>query len=100
MKYAVEIASCGIIYFMCVIKFGIGVEAILRLSLRNLKGCNVGITDGRDFFNYTAEIGSGAVIYVPSFIKMGSGIQKLIGGGYSDTQTAWRSYKVTFNTFK
>jgi hypothetical protein len=27
---------------------GTGVQAILRFFLRNLRGCNVGITDGRD----------------------------------------------------
>jgi hypothetical protein len=31
-------------------------------------------------------MGSGAVIYVPSSIKIGSGVQKLLGGGYTDTQ--------------
>jgi hypothetical protein len=36
-------------------------------------------------------------IYIPSFIKIGSGIQILIGGGgFTDTQTAWRSHKPTF----
>jgi hypothetical protein len=27
---------------------GIGVQAILRYCLRNLRGCNVGIIEGRD----------------------------------------------------
>jgi hypothetical protein len=38
---------------------------------------------------YAVEMGSGIMVYIPSFIKIGSGIQKLIGGGFSDTQTAW-----------
>jgi hypothetical protein len=29
-------------------KIGRGVQAILRFFFRNLRGCNVGITDGRD----------------------------------------------------
>jgi hypothetical protein len=29
-------------------KIGIGVQAVLRFGLRNLRGCNVGIADGRD----------------------------------------------------
>jgi hypothetical protein len=29
-------------------KIGTGIQAILRISLRNLRGCDVGITDGRD----------------------------------------------------
>jgi hypothetical protein len=66
-------------------EIGTDVQAILTFCLRNLRGCNVGISDGRFFFNYTVEIGSGAVIYVSSLIKIGSGIQKLIGG---DTQMA------------
>jgi hypothetical protein len=38
---------------------------------------------------YAVEMGSGAMIYIPNFIKIGSGIQKLIGGAFTDTQTAW-----------
>jgi hypothetical protein len=56
-------------------------QAILTFCLRNLRGCNVGISDGMDFFNYAVEMGSGAMIYVRSFIKIGVGIQKLMGGG-------------------
>jgi hypothetical protein len=41
---------------------------------------------------YAAEMGSGAMICTPSFMKIGSGIQKLMGG-YTDTQTAWKSRK-------
>jgi hypothetical protein len=40
MKYAVETASRGMI---CT-----DVQAILRFYLRNLRGCNVGITSGMD----------------------------------------------------
>jgi hypothetical protein len=42
---------------------------------------------------YAVEMGSGAMIYIPSFVMIGSGIQKLIGG-YTDTQTAWRSHSL------
>jgi hypothetical protein len=38
---------------------------------------------------YAIELGSGAMIYTRSFIKTGSSIQKLIGGRYRGTQTAW-----------
>jgi hypothetical protein len=48
MGYAVEIASYGMIYIPSFMKIGMGVQAILRLCLRNLKGCNFGITDDRD----------------------------------------------------
>jgi hypothetical protein len=44
---------------------------------------------------YAVEMGSDTMIYVPSFIKIGSGIQKLIEGGYTDTQTVPRSCKPT-----
>jgi hypothetical protein len=43
---------------------------------------------------YAVEMGSGAMIYILSFINIGSGVQKFIGG-YTDTQTAWRSHKPT-----
>jgi hypothetical protein len=39
MKYAVEIASCGMIY----------IPTFKMFLLRNLRGCNVDITDGGDF---------------------------------------------------
>jgi hypothetical protein len=48
MKYVAEIASCGMIYDPGFMKISTGFQAILRFSLRNLRGCNVGITDGRD----------------------------------------------------
>jgi hypothetical protein len=46
MKYAVEMASCGVIYVASFMKIGTGVQAILRFCLRYFRGCNVGITDG------------------------------------------------------
>jgi hypothetical protein len=45
--YAIDMASGGMIYIQSFMKIGTGVEAILRFCLRNLRGCNVGITDGR-----------------------------------------------------
>jgi hypothetical protein len=51
MKHAVEMASCGMIYLPSFMNIATGVQAILRCYLRNLKGCNTGITGGRDFFN-------------------------------------------------
>jgi hypothetical protein len=41
MKTVAEIASGGM-------KTGRGLQAILRFRLRNLRGCNVGITEGSD----------------------------------------------------
>jgi hypothetical protein len=46
--YAIEMASYSMTYLPSFIKIGSGIQAILRVCLRNLKGCNVGITDGRD----------------------------------------------------
>jgi hypothetical protein len=47
-EMAVEMGSGGMIYTLTSMKIGTGVQAILRFVLSNLKGCNVGITDGRD----------------------------------------------------
>jgi hypothetical protein len=44
----VEMASCGIISMPIFMKIGTGVQAVLRLCLSSLRGCNIGITDGRD----------------------------------------------------
>jgi hypothetical protein len=52
-------------------KINIGVQAISRFCLRKLRGCNVGVTNGRSVFNYAVKMSSGAMIYVPSFIKIG-----------------------------
>jgi hypothetical protein len=79
--------SCVRIYVPSLMTIDTGVQAIFRFCLKNLRGCNVGITDGRDLLNYAVETGSGAVKYVPSFKKIGSGIQKLIGED-THTQTA------------
>jgi hypothetical protein len=48
MKHAVEMALCGMIYVQNLMMIGIGIQAILRFGLRNLRGCNVGNTDDRD----------------------------------------------------
>jgi uncharacterized protein Smg (DUF494 family) len=36
---------------------------------------------------YVVKIDSGAMICIPSLIKTGSDIKKLMGGGYTNTQT-------------
>jgi hypothetical protein len=48
MMYAIEMAVCGMINIPSFRKLGTGVQAILRLCLSNLNGCDVGINDGRD----------------------------------------------------
>jgi hypothetical protein len=48
MKQAVGLASDGMIHVPSFIKVGTGVQAILRRFLINLRGCNIGITDGWD----------------------------------------------------
>jgi hypothetical protein len=60
-KYAIEVASCGMMYVPSFMNTGTGIYAI--------------------------EMGSGAMIYIPSFIKIGAGIPKLLveGDTYTDT---------------
>jgi hypothetical protein len=48
---------------------------------------------------YAVEMGSGVMICIRSFIKIGSGIQKLIAGGFTDTQAAWWLHKPAFIFF-
>jgi hypothetical protein len=55
---------------------------LVEVYLRNLRGCNVGIIDGRDFFNYTVDMDSRVLIYVSSFIQIGSDIN---GGVHKET---------------
>jgi hypothetical protein len=47
MKYSFEMVSCGMIDTQSFMKMGTGIEAILKFYFRNLRGFNVGITDGR-----------------------------------------------------
>jgi hypothetical protein len=49
MKYAVEMALCGMYYLPSFKKIATGVQAILRFCLGNLRGCDVGITVGTDY---------------------------------------------------
>jgi hypothetical protein len=44
--YGVEMISRGTIYILSLMKIDAGVQATLWFSFRNLRGCNVGITDG------------------------------------------------------
>jgi hypothetical protein len=48
MIYAAEMGSGGIIYIQSFMTIDTGLHAILRSCLRNLKGYNDGVTDGRD----------------------------------------------------
>jgi hypothetical protein len=45
---AIEMASGGMIYVPSFMEIYTGIQAILRLCLRNLRGCDVCIIDGRD----------------------------------------------------
>jgi hypothetical protein len=48
MKYAVEMASCGMMHVRSFMKICASIQVILRCCRRNLRGCNAGITDGRN----------------------------------------------------
>jgi hypothetical protein len=48
MKYSVEMASGSMMYIRRLITIDSDVQAILRFWFNNLRGCNVGTTDGRD----------------------------------------------------
>jgi hypothetical protein len=43
-----EIPSCSMVHVPSFMKIDAGFQAILRFRFRNLRGCNVGISDGRD----------------------------------------------------
>jgi hypothetical protein len=48
MMNAAEMAMCGMTYVPSIMKIGEGIQAIIKFRLRNLRGCNVDITEGRD----------------------------------------------------
>jgi hypothetical protein len=69
-----EMASGGMIYLPSFMMIDTGVQAILRFRLIKLRGCNIGITDGRDL-GISPLRWARALIYVPRFIKICSHIQ-------------------------
>jgi hypothetical protein len=88
MKYAVEMASGGMINVSSFTNIYTGVQAILRFCLSNFRCCNVGITDGWIFMKCAVQMWSGAMIYAQVFIKIGSDVQKLLAGDtHTDIQT-------------
>jgi hypothetical protein len=48
MMYAHEMPSCAVIFLPIFMNIDTDVQAISRLRLRNLRGCNLGITDEMD----------------------------------------------------
>jgi hypothetical protein len=48
MIYAFEVPLCGMIIFSSFMKTGTDVQEVLRFYITNFRGCNVGITDGRE----------------------------------------------------
>jgi hypothetical protein len=77
-------------------KIGTGVEGILRFCLKNLWGCNIGISDEGGLMDNVVEMRSGAMIYKPSFIKTGSDIQKWKEWENTHTKTKTWASKPTF----
>jgi hypothetical protein len=55
VKNTVEVASCDMIYILSFIKIGVGVQAILRFCLSDLRGCIVGIADERVIHRVTTH---------------------------------------------
>jgi hypothetical protein len=50
MMDTVEMASHGMIYIPLFTKISTGIQAISRISLSNLNGCKIGITDGKELY--------------------------------------------------
>jgi 20S proteasome alpha/beta subunit len=61
MKYAAETDSGGIIYKPSFMMIGSGIQVVLRLLPNNLKGCNVGVTEGQEVMNYALKMASGGM---------------------------------------
>jgi hypothetical protein len=47
-EVCLEMDSCGVIYISNFMKMDTGAQAVLGFGLGNVRGCNVGITGGRD----------------------------------------------------
>jgi hypothetical protein len=53
----------------------------------------------KGFIKYAIEMGSEPIIYILNFTKIGSGNQKLMGGGFSDTQDGDLKNLLIFSQF-
>jgi hypothetical protein len=74
MIYAVEMPSYGMIILTASMKIGTVVQAVLRVGLRNLKFCNIDITDGRGFMKCAVVMDICCMICILSHTAIGSGI--------------------------
>jgi hypothetical protein len=45
MEYGIEMVSCEMMYVLSFMRIDTDVQTLLKFSLRNLRGFNVGITD-------------------------------------------------------
>jgi hypothetical protein len=43
-----------------------------------LRGCNVGVTEGRGFVKYVVQMGPGGMIHIPSLMRIGAVIQAIL----------------------
>jgi hypothetical protein len=96
MMYAVQVASCGVVYLTGFMNIGTGLQVILRFVLSNLYDCNVGITDGRTY-ELPLEMCPGGMIYVQSIVKIGTGIQVILRLSLSNLKCWcywWEIYEV------
>jgi hypothetical protein len=57
MKYAVEMASCGVMYVLIFMKNSTAIQAILKFCLINLNLCNTGVTDGKELRSAPLRLG-------------------------------------------
>jgi hypothetical protein len=81
-------------------KIGTFAQAMLRFCHRNLKGCNVGITDGKGFIKYAVEIAACGVICIITFKNISTGAQAILTFSLSNLRdcnvgiTDWGIYEV------
>jgi hypothetical protein len=57
---------------------GSSVQAILRFCLNKLRGCSIGITDGKGFMKCSIKMASGVMVNIQSVMSIGSGIQVIL----------------------
>jgi hypothetical protein len=96
MMYAIEMGSDGMIYVPYFMKTRTGVQAVLKFCLRNLRGCNVVITDGKNLFTTPMRWAKVHDIHM-KFHKNSFRNSKFdMGDTHTDTQAGSCSHKPTF----
>jgi hypothetical protein len=95
-----EMASSGMMYIPSFKTIGSDIQVLLRFCLNCVRGCNVGITDGKDLLIIPLRWAHLHVIHTKFHKDLFRHLTFVRGYKHTDTQTARRSHEPTFIFFQ